>query len=94
MITEAPCLHGNHMPRKCTTTSQVGARDLDRTITRPIPPLLLAIITPNKNITTMTTNATQMGGPEAPLDIKVTHHIRPLPKDITATRWIPGTKKC
>ena len=90
---EAPCLSGNHTPPKVTTTSEVGPRDLDRPITMPIIPLLLVnIITTNKNIITMTTNAPHMGAPEAPLDIEVAHLIGPLPKDLIGTQWIPGTK--
>ena len=92
-ITEMPCLQGNHMPCKATTTSEVGARGLDRPITMPIPPLLLVIITTNKNIITVTINAPHMGPPEGPVDIKITHVIGPLPKDLIRTRWISGTKK-
>ena len=90
---EAPCLPGNHTPPKVTTTSEVGARDLDRPITMPIPLLLPDSITTNKNIITMITNAPHMGAPEAPLDIQVAHLIGPLPKDIIGTRSIPGMKK-
>ena len=93
MITEGPCFQGNHMPCKATTTSEVGARGLDHPIAMPILPLLLDIITTNKNIITITTNAPQMGVPEAPIDIKITHVIGPLPKDLICTWWIPGTKK-
>ena len=72
------------MPYKVTTTSEVRARDLDRPITMPIPPLLLDIIT--TNVLTMTTGAPHMGSTEVPVDVRITQVIGPLLKDLIRTR--------
>jgi hypothetical protein len=78
------------MPCKVTTTSEVGARDLDRPFTIPIPPLPPDIITTD-NIT-MATNTPHMGAPETPVDMKIAHVIGPLPKNLIRTRCFAGTK--